>query len=86
MIKCSPIANKLNYKYVFFFRQSQKSVKTYNISKMEDMYEEVGVRQEVKRSHDIQLAANEAYGGIGPIQRSNCQASSTAARYDEVKL
>ena len=47
------------------------------------LYEEVGVTQEVKRSHDIQLSANEAYG---PIQRSNRQTSSTAAYDDEVKL
>ena len=35
-------------------------------------YEEVGVAREVKRSQDIQLTSNDAYG---PILKDNIQAS-----------
>ena len=45
-------------------------------------YEEVGVTTEVKRSQDIQLTPNEAYG---PIQKDNIQTSSNTA-YGQVNL
>ena len=61
-------------------------------------YDEVGVAREVKRSQDIQLTSNEAYGPIlknniqtsqneayGPIQKDNIQTSPNEA-YGQVQL
>ena len=60
-------------------------------------YEEVGVAREVKRSQDIQLTSNEAYGPIlknniqtpneayGPILKDNIQTSPNTA-YGQVQL
>ena len=45
-------------------------------------YEEVGVSREVKRSQDIQLTSNEAYG---PIQKNNIQTSPNTA-YEQVNM
>ena len=45
-------------------------------------YEEVGVTREVKRSQDIQLTSNEAYG---PILKGNIQTSPNTA-YGQVNL
>ena len=45
-------------------------------------YEEVGVAREVKRSQDIQLTSNEAYG---PILKDNIQTSPNTA-YGQVQL
>ena len=45
-------------------------------------YEEVGVAREVKRSQDIQLTSNEAYG---PILKDNIQTSPNTA-YGQVHL
>ena len=45
-------------------------------------YEEVGVAREVKRSQDIQLISNEAYG---PILKDNIQTSPNTA-YGQVNL
>ena len=45
-------------------------------------YEEVGVAREVKRSQDIQLTSNEAYG---PILKDNIQTSPNTA-YGQVNL
>ena len=45
-------------------------------------YEEVGVAREVKRSQDIQLTSNEAYG---PILKDNIQTLPNTA-YGQVHL
>ena len=45
-------------------------------------YEEVGVAREVKRSQDIQLTSNEAYG---PVQRRDIQITQNTA-YGQVQL
>ena len=45
-------------------------------------YEEVGVAREVKRSQDIQLTSNEAYG---PVQSRDIQTSQNTA-YGQVQL
>ena len=45
-------------------------------------YEEVGVAREVKRSQDIQLTSNEAYG---PILKDNIETSPNTA-YGQVNL
>ena len=45
-------------------------------------YEEVGAAREVKRSQDIQLISNEAYG---PVQRRDIQTTQNTA-YGQVQL
>ena len=45
-------------------------------------YEEVGVAREVKRSQDIQLTSNEAYG---PVQSRDIQTTQNTA-YGQVQL
>ena len=55
-------------------RESRNRCKTHdNTSAAAYMYEEVGMKKEDKKSHDIQLTANEAYA---PLHKGSNHTSS----------
>ena len=65
-------------------RESQNRCKARdNTSAATYMYEEVGVKKEDKKSHDIQLTANEAYA---PLHTGSIHTSSNTTSTHHVQM